>query len=132
MAPADADNQATPMASDINAAARAARDKALAALDAAESALDAQFPSLSDSDKISALKQLNDIDNKREAITRAFVDDIFNSQAHQAIVDQITTTAQSMSTASEQVKQAAQTLTSTAQIIGYAAQLAGFFVSLAG
>ena len=119
------------MAPDINALARAERDKALTALDAAKKAIDGRWSTMTSDQKLEALKQISDITSQQNAISTAFVHNIFNSKAHQNVLAQISTATKAMNDEAGKINDAASTLSSAAKIVGYAIQVAGFFALLA-
>jgi uncharacterized protein YdaT len=132
MATTDVNTVSTPMAPDINAAARAERDKAIAALDVVRKTIDDQWSSMTSDQKVDALKQINDITNRQSAIAEAFVENIFNSKAHQDVIKQMSDATKNMNDEAKKITDVASRLTSGAKILGYAAQVAVLFASLAG
>jgi len=121
-----------PMAPDINAAARAERDKALAALDAAITAINTQWSGMTPAQKQDALKHIGHIGQQKDAISAAFVDTIFGSQAHRNVISQIADATTAMNAAVKDIKDTTTALNNAAKILGYAGQIAGLFASLAG
>jgi hypothetical protein len=77
------------------------------------------------------LKQLNDIDRKRDAIRSAFLSDVFNSKAHQDIMAQITDATKKMTDEAGKIKAAAKILDQISKVIDSAVQIAGLFAMLA-
>jgi hypothetical protein len=108
-----------------------AKVAAILALDDSDTAIHAQWDTMTPDQKTDAVRRLVQIRDQKTAIEKAYLSQVVDSGAHRDIVAQIGQIAGAMTTEAKAMVDAAATLNAIATVLAYAAQAATLFAKLA-